>query len=396
MRIRSRITIVWVAALCGLLAMGTAWADPDPGPLFLRTGSGSSLISLDLSLLPPSGVAQPELVLDFGFGTDEGSDPGTFHDSVSLTLQSPSGSRTALLLTADSTGMETAPPTQGGMTLDPTTLHFRTLSPSEFLPGYGLASAFSLVFALPPGLLEGSLRLFVDLFDNQNGVRSGAFINHWGIIDASGPLTNTPPRFVDLEAAPDVDGGYAVESHARVDLEQRQVTLDRAQEARFFRARAEVGVQLAAPRLSGGDWVFGYSLLGVQIVLRSAADNISPFVTETGATIDLVKREARTPRAARTRVYQFEGNLPVAITSIVPQGDQIVIRFEYRPRGLVLESSTQATGPYGRETLSGVDFGSQTLVIPRFGAARFYRLVSDQPLRVTRTTLDGSVIRFDF
>jgi hypothetical protein len=354
------------------------------------------LVSADLLLAPPDGTADPELVIDLGFGTDEGSALGVFHDSFSLTLQSPSGRATALLLTADSTGLQVAPPTSGGLDVSPQDVHLRPIASGDLLGGYALTMAFSLVFPVPRQLLEGGVHLFVDLFDNQDALRSLGFVRNWHLLDPTAVNTNTPPQFVELEVAASVEGGYARESHAVNHPEQRRLTLDRATETRFFRARAEVPVRVSAPRLAGSEWVFNYSLQGVSLVLRSAPDNVSPFADEPAAAIDTVRREARVAKPAGTRVYKLQGNVPTVILSIEATGNQLLIRFEYRPKELVIESSTLVEGPYGREAFSGVDFAAQQVRIPRFGVGRFYRLVSDQRLRILRTTIDGDLIHFDY
>src|SRR5688572_20695654 len=84
-----------------------------------RTGGNEALLTLSV----PFGAAPTNslsfLQFDFGFGTSEADATNTFFDSFSVTLQRNDQPATALLLTADRTGVQWAPPNPGGLALDP-------------------------------------------------------------------------------------------------------------------------------------------------------------------------------------------------------------------------------------------------------------------------------------
>ena len=82
----------------------------------LRSGGNETLITLDVPLGQPAAES-PVLRFDFGFTTDEPDTPDTFFDSFSVTVQGDDVSESALLFTADRTGIDWAPENPGGVTI---------------------------------------------------------------------------------------------------------------------------------------------------------------------------------------------------------------------------------------------------------------------------------------
>ncbi|MHB8524216.1 MAG: hypothetical protein ACYDH9_26140 [Limisphaerales bacterium] len=77
------------------------------GPLTVfRTGANEPLLTLSLPLGAPPTNASTALQFEFGFTTGEPAVTGSCPDSFSVTLQSNDKSVTALLLTADASGVE--------------------------------------------------------------------------------------------------------------------------------------------------------------------------------------------------------------------------------------------------------------------------------------------------
>jgi hypothetical protein len=63
---------------------------------------------------------------------------------------------------------------------------------------------------------------------------------------------------------------------------------------------------------------------------------------------------------------------------------------------LVVESSASASGPFAAEDSARIDRVLQAIRLPGGGAARFYRLRSAAPSRITRMRMVGSRLTFDY
>src|SRR5688572_24365272 len=88
----------------------------------LRTGEGGPLQTATVPLIIPGASLFPQLSFEFAFATDETPQAGTFHDSVTFTLQTTNQSSLAILLTLDAFGLQLAPPTPGGVAIPPGSL----------------------------------------------------------------------------------------------------------------------------------------------------------------------------------------------------------------------------------------------------------------------------------
>ncbi len=134
----------WVAG-CGLVfAQGF-------NPVVMNTGSG-------------------QLVVDFGFATQETSAPGAFLDSFTISINGPSG--TGYIVTLDANGTHWLPAVPGSLPISSSSLQWQS---SPFLaPTGGLTNlaSYTLGYTLPPSWTGSPLTLNFSLFDNQDNLRS--------------------------------------------------------------------------------------------------------------------------------------------------------------------------------------------------------------------------------
>ncbi|HLH52117.1 MAG TPA: PEP-CTERM sorting domain-containing protein [Verrucomicrobiae bacterium] len=150
----------WVAG-CGLVfAQGF-------NPVVMNTGSGNPLSSLTVGYTN-SGSGQ--LVVDFGFATQETSAPGAFLDSFTISINGPSG--TGYIVTLDANGTHWLPAVPGSLPISSSSLQWQS---SPFLaPTGGLTNlaSYTLGYTLPPSWTGSPLTLNFSLFDNQDNLRS--------------------------------------------------------------------------------------------------------------------------------------------------------------------------------------------------------------------------------
>src|SRR5687767_381319 len=143
------------------------------GPLTVfRTGGNEPLLTLSVPLGAAPTNSPSFLQFDFGFGTSEIDTNDTFFDSFSVTLQRNDQPTTALLLTADATGVQWAPANPGGLTLNPADVEHSEGAFPNLDPPTPVRFAFSVSFAIPMALAGGPLTLFFDFFDNLNSIAS--------------------------------------------------------------------------------------------------------------------------------------------------------------------------------------------------------------------------------
>jgi hypothetical protein len=130
----------------------------------LQTGGGSPLVSSqeDLTL---ADVSSPELVFEFGFFSNETPAPNVFLDSLTVTLQG-SSSGSAVLLTADASGVVWAPLSLGGLSLNDGDIVRTMMTPVPDAPIAGRGVAYSVTVPIPQGIDGPNATLYFDLFDN--------------------------------------------------------------------------------------------------------------------------------------------------------------------------------------------------------------------------------------
>jgi hypothetical protein len=138
---------------------------------FVQTGGGQPVVSLD-ETLPVAGISSPELLLNFGFVTQEVVVPGTLLDSFTVTVQNPATSTSAVLATIDAGGPVWAPVSPGNLTLSDSQILRQGILPPSVQPVLGRGVAFSVAVPLPSALIGPTLNVNFTLFDNQNSLMS--------------------------------------------------------------------------------------------------------------------------------------------------------------------------------------------------------------------------------
>jgi hypothetical protein len=164
---------VWVVLALPVLLMLAKVLEA--APAVLSTGGSEPLHVISSPLIVDPNLSAPRLEFTFGFGTDEQPTPGQFLDSVSFTLQG-ANHQTALFFTADANQVFWAPPNPGGLTLSESEIS-RAATPFDIGTFHFLnENAFSVSVPIPDELEDQSPTLFFDLFDNENGVESLAYL----------------------------------------------------------------------------------------------------------------------------------------------------------------------------------------------------------------------------
>jgi hypothetical protein len=154
----------------------------------LQTGVGQPLQTASLPLTIPTPSLQPILLFNFGFSTDETISSGSFSDSLTFTLQSADGLTTALILTADLTGVNWAPSNPGGVLINPDGIGRTPIAIPVFAQGFSTRFAWSVSFPVPSGFTGGPATLYLDLFDNQNALNSLGWADNIAIVPEPGVL----------------------------------------------------------------------------------------------------------------------------------------------------------------------------------------------------------------
>jgi hypothetical protein len=98
-------------------------------------------------------------------------------DSLTLTFQDASSRLTFVLLTMDASGVTWMPATPGGVTIDPAQLTWEPIPfPGFATPAPDTYSAYHVSTVLPESFAGLSPVLYVDLFDNQDGLGSVGWV----------------------------------------------------------------------------------------------------------------------------------------------------------------------------------------------------------------------------
>jgi hypothetical protein len=156
-------------------------------PAVLTTGGSDPLHVVSAPVIIDPNLSTPRLEFTFGFGTDEEPAPGQFLDSVSFTLQG-ANHQTALFFTADANQVFWAPANPGGLTLSESEIS-RAATPFDIGTFHFLNEiAFSVSVRIPDELQDQSPTLFFDLFDNQNGMESLAYLQDVRVVPEPTPI----------------------------------------------------------------------------------------------------------------------------------------------------------------------------------------------------------------
>ncbi|HYG23694.1 MAG TPA: hypothetical protein VEH04_13000 [Verrucomicrobiae bacterium] len=179
MKCHPAISIGHCIAACLLVAFFSpafAWSTAGQGTVqpisVLRTGAGGPLVSGSQTFFVPQSAQAQQITIAVGFGTDEIVLPETIFDSLTLTIEDAAASLSALFLTMDITGTFWAPP-GSGLFIDADSIG-RELIDFPEIPGGSPANrtAYSLTLPIPAEMTGHSLTLYLDLFDNGNGLPS--------------------------------------------------------------------------------------------------------------------------------------------------------------------------------------------------------------------------------
>lgn len=386
---RRILCLAWLVWACAGKALAQTGISVE-GPLTVfRTGANEPLLTLSLPLGAPPTNASTALEFEFGFTTGEPVITNSFLDSFSVTLQNNDKSATALLLTADASGVQWAPPNPGGLPLSPTNIASSPVLFPNLDPSFALRFAFSVVLPLPVQMIGKSVTLFLDLFDNLNQFVSLAYIRDARL---QAPTTSPAGLFLQSSAAP--NGPFAEEGGTSIDRTNRVMVLPQFSPQRFFRLRSDFRTRLRQIRLEGDRVLFEYDFVSATFTVQSATAVGGPYADETNAVVDVTAQTITIPKPAVSRFYRVQAEGQVVITGLQASADRLVLKFQ--PRVAALQSSATPTGPYADE--SGVLPGAanRSLSIPRTGQSRFYRIRSDQPSRITAFGIRGGQLIFGY
>jgi hypothetical protein len=169
--------------VCAVLPLAAAEA-PE---IVLETGGSEAIVSAFRDL-GPIEQAKRWVSFDFGFATIEEVLDGSFLDSATLTLQGSSPSATTIIGTIDRTGILWTPTVPGGLTLQPSEVSWVEIDFPDLSLELPHRKAYSAVVELPPVLQGQDLRFVIDLFDNQNGVKSIAYVSAPTVVPEPGAV----------------------------------------------------------------------------------------------------------------------------------------------------------------------------------------------------------------
>jgi len=286
-----------------------------------RTGTNETLLTLSLPFSAPPTNSPSLLRFEIGFATAEPDVPDTFFDSFSVSLQNADLSATALLLTADRTGVQWAPANPGGLTLDPANVEYADASFADLNPALALKFAYSVTFALPALLTGSPLTLLFDLFDNLNTAASLAYVQ--GVrIESAVPVAK-------LHSATLVGGPYADETGALLNETNRIFTLNKPAGHRFFRVAADRQTKIVAISTAGNQVVVEYQF--VQLALRSSPVVMGPYTVESTAALDETNRTFTVSPPTENRFYRVFSDVPTRLKSPRTSGGQLVLEYGFNP-----------------------------------------------------------------
>jgi hypothetical protein len=177
-------------AICASVALPLGAAEAPE--IVLETGGSEAIVSAFRDL-EPIEQAKRWVSFDFGFATIEEVLAGSFMDSATLTLQGSSPSATTIIGTLDRSGILWTPTTPGGVTLDPGAVSWTEIDFPDLSLELPHRKAYSAIVEIPTELQGQDLRFIIDLFDNQNGVKSVAYV--------SAPTVAPEPATMALAAA---------------------------------------------------------------------------------------------------------------------------------------------------------------------------------------------------
>jgi len=165
---------MWLAGPLTGAASGSLYGQGTTEPVYvLRTEGAAGLVTVTTPIDLRGFLAPVFLDFNFGFGTDEIVRPGEILDAFTISLGSVTNpAQMAVYLTLDAAGLVVAPPTPGGIWIDPASLD---LTPGLPPPGFGYLRqqlAYHVLAPVPEVLWGQETTLYLDLFNNANGLES--------------------------------------------------------------------------------------------------------------------------------------------------------------------------------------------------------------------------------
>jgi hypothetical protein len=377
----------------GSSAYGQGGITEEGDTTVFRTGSPEPLLTLSLPLLFPDSTREPSLEFEFGFGTEEVDVPASFFDSFSVTLQPADVSRTALLLTVDTTGLVRAPNNPGGLTLVGEDLDLETVTFPDLSPTLELQSAFTVSYALPSDWAEGSATLYFDLFDNQNALASLAYVRNVRI--EALPPTDQPANF-QVWSARVVGGPYDEQDSLVVDLTNQVVRFVPGSAKTFFLLQSQLRTRILHLSADPAEWIVSYAFEPETFLLESAEQAPGPYVLEAGVEIDVGAQTMRLPTSNSTRFYRIQSEAAVTLTDSYIVKGELILEYRFAPLPVVLWSATTAAGPYLPETAARQNTSARTIRIQRGGSTRFFRITADRALRLRDLAIENGQVTLGF
>jgi hypothetical protein len=314
---------LWLAALALMLIpslKGQSGISTE-GPLtVLRPGGGEPLVTLTIPFDKPSTDAAPVLQFEFGFATDEPDLPDIFFDSFSVTVQGDNPNESALLLTADRSGVEWAPENAGGVTISSNDVKHTEAQFANVDPKLPLKVAYLVTFALPRAFLDGPLKVLFDLFDNLNSAASVAYVQNVRVEAESA---------IKLQSSGLPQGPYADETSALLDQLKQNFSLTTPSGRRFFRivAGRTVRISKISPITTGLNIEYQF----VTVRLQSASDIKGPYTDETSAILNELGRTLTLTRPSANRFYRVGADIKSRLKTPRKTADQLELEYEFNP-----------------------------------------------------------------
>lgn len=372
-------SIIHFPEIAGLLALGLSSAavglgaevvlPPLPVRVLLQTDAEEALHTARLPLELPFGVGLVRVEFTVGYATTEAVVPQQFLDALSLSFEPPGTDTAVWLLNAETRGEVWFPNDPGGFDFDRSILSQRPLGfPADLGTEWRVSSAFAVTLTLPLAWQNCEAGLWLDLFDNQDGGDSMAFLRDVRLVARA-------PFFL-LESSTAPAGPYAAEMGVRHDEASRRFQLLRGGVARFFRLRADSPVSLQVLSRNSGAWQLGYEFPEPEPRLESAGRPTGPYVVEPLAVLDAARREFHLKPNGPARFYRVRAQVRTALTRMTVRGGEggITLAFEYRPQVFGLQSSAQPCGPFADDPEAQFDTARQVITVSRTNFVRFFRV----------------------
>jgi hypothetical protein len=358
----------------------------------LQTGGGEPLITAEISLDIPPASRAPRLEFEVGFATAETEAFGLFLDSLSVTLQRVNQTATALLLTLDLHGPVWAPFNPGGFEVSPGQIVRTEQAFDPDAGNFDVIHAYSISMAVPEPFTDAANWLFFDLFDNGNDKDSFAYFDKISLSHDSTPYS---PQ-IGLQSSASPHGPFASEDGVTTNEIARTLRLPQTGVQRFFRLRSEAEVRIARFTQDQGELVCRYEFSEPRVTLLGAAQLSGPFTAVAGAVVDMQALTVTAPGDASLSFYRLEANARTRIAQASREGDLLVFRFDFQPAQLILQSSAQLDGPYADEQNSQSYPQSSELRLAYPGAARFYRMGTDDARELIGVEIAGDDLLFRY